>query len=205
MDSEKVILRPATVRDVPAIDRLITHYAQRGIMLFRSHAELYESLREFMVAEAKSGEVVGICALEIVWADLAEVRSLAVDPGWQGRGIGRRLVEAMAEEARRLEVQRLFTLTYEQRFFERLGFAVVDKSALPTKVWSVCIKCPKRHGCDEVAMVRTILEKPAVEERSADEQAELRYEVPTPLQIRGKGLAAKPGVRGPKSGSQLGR
>ncbi len=181
MDSEKVILRPATVRDVPAIDRLITHYAQRGIMLFRSHAELYESLREFMVAEAKSGEVVGICALEIVWADLAEVRSLAVDPGWQGRGIGRRLVEAREEEARRLEVQRLFTLTYVKRFFERLGFAVVDKSALPTKVWSVCIKCPKRHGCDEVAMVRTILEKPAVEERSADEQAELRYEVPTPL------------------------
>jgi amino-acid N-acetyltransferase len=149
-------------------------------MLFRSHAELYESLREFVVAE-DAGEVVGICALEIVWADLAEVRSLAVHPGRQGKGIGRRLVEAVVEEARRLEVQRLFTLTYEQAFFERLGFAVVDKAALPTKVWSVCIKCPKRHGCDEIAMVRTILDAPAVAEAASEEDAALRYDVPTPL------------------------
>jgi amino-acid N-acetyltransferase len=180
MNENSVIVRPATVRDVPAIDRLITPFAERGIMLFRSHAELYESLREFVVAE-DAGEVVGICALEIVWADLAEVRSLAVHPGRQGKGIGRKLVEAVVDEARRLEVQRLFTLTYEQAFFERLGFAVVDKSALPTKVWSVCIKCPKRHGCDEIAMVRTILDAPAVAEAASEEDGALRYDVPTPL------------------------
>lgn len=178
--SASLSIRPATVRDVPAIDRLITLFAERGIMLFRSHAELYESLREFVVAE-QAGALVGICALEIVWADLAEVRSLAVDPAHQGKGIGRLLVEAVAADARRLEVQRLFTLTYEQAFFEKLGFAVVDKSALPTKVWSVCVKCPKRHGCDEIAMVRTLFDAPAVAEPPADQQAELRYEVPTPL------------------------
>jgi amino-acid N-acetyltransferase len=180
MDGKSLVVRAATVRDVPSIDRLITPFAERGIMLFRSHAELYESLREFVVAE-EAGQVVGICALEIVWADLAEVRSLAVHPDHQKKGIGRKLVEAVVEEARRLEVQRLFTLTYEQAFFERLGFVVVDKSALPTKVWSVCIKCPKRHGCDEIAMVRTILDKPAVAETAADEDAALRYDVPTPL------------------------
>lgn len=176
-------IRAATVRDVPAIAALITVYSQRGKMLFRSHAELYEALRDFFVAE-EGGVIVGICALEIVWADLAEVRSLAVDAGHQGKGIGGALVAAVVEEAKRLEVQRVFALTYEQVFFEKLAFKVVDKAALPLKVWSVCIKCPKRDGCDEIAMVRTVMDGPLVAD-DADSHAELRYEVPTPLvQIR---------------------
>jgi amino-acid N-acetyltransferase len=176
-------IRPATVRDVPGIARLIESFSSQGLLLFRPHAELYESIRDFIVAEENS-EILGSVALEIVWADLAEVRSLAVAEGQQNKGIGRGLVAALMEEARRLEIQRIFALTYEQRFFERLGFAVVDKSALPTKVWSVCIKCPKREGCDEIAMVKTLLDKPAVLEEMPEEG---RYEVPTQLQIRGKG------------------
>ncbi len=200
-------IRPATVRDVPAIDRLITFYAQRGIMLFRSHAELYESLREFMVAD-NAGTVVGVGAMEIVWADLAEVRSLAVDPAHQGKGIGRRLVEALEADARRLEVQRLFTLTYEQTFFEKLGFSVVDKSALPTKVWSACVKCPKRHGCDEIAMVRTLLDAPAIAEPPADAHADLHYDVPTPLvqvNVRSRGSTLRPRAACDKACGSAGR
>lgn len=173
-------IRPATVRDVPGIAALITAFAQSGKMLFRSHAELYENLRDFFVAE-QDGAVVGICALEIVWADLAEVRSLAVDEAHHGRGVGSALVGAVVEEARRLEIQRVFALTYEQAFFEKHGFQVVDKAALPSKVWSVCIKCPKRHGCDEIAMVRTLFDRPAVPEENADAHAEVHYDVPTPL------------------------
>jgi len=89
--------------------------------------------------------------------------------------------EAVVVVARRLEIHRVFSLTYEQVFFEKLGFVVVDKSALPLKVWSVCIKCPKRDGCDEIAMVRTVMDRPAVVEAPADTHAELRYDVPTPL------------------------
>lgn len=173
-------IRAATVRDVPGIAGLIEVFAQRGKMLFRSHAELYEAVRDFFVAE-EDGRIVGICALEIVWADLAEVRSLAVDASQQGKGIGKMLVNAVVAEARRLEIHRVFSLTYEQVFFEKLGFVVVDKSALPLKVWSVCIKCPKRDGCDEIAMVRTVMERSAVVEAPADTHAELRYDVPTPL------------------------
>ena len=178
------MIRPATVRDVPSIARLINYYAERGRMLFRSHAELYEVVRDFAVFEtdaAGARQVVGVCALEIVWADLAEVRSLAVDSAHQGKGIGRALVEAVVAEARRLEIQRVFALTYEQRFFEKAGFLVVDKSALPLKVWSDCIKCPKRDGCDEIAVVRTLFEKPAVAEGNPDAISGFRYEVPTPL------------------------
>ena len=158
-------------------------------MLFRSHAELYERVRDFFVAE-DSGSLVGICALEIVWGDLAEVRSLAVAAGQQGRGIGRALVEAVVEEARRLEIQRVFALTYEQIFFEKLGFHLVEKAALPTKVWSTCVKCPKRDGCDEIAMVRTILDRAAVVE-DPEEHLEVRYEVPTPLVQIGKSALGK--------------
>ena len=175
-----MITRPATVRDVPAIAALIALFAQRGQMLFRSHAELYEAVRDFQVAEA-DGTVLGICALEIVWADLAEVRSLAVDPASQRRGIGRALVNAIIEEARRLQIHRVFALTYEEQFFGKLGFVTVDKSALPLKVWSACIKCPKRDGCDEIAMVRTLDENAPPPEDDPNTHAELRYEVPTPL------------------------
>ena len=178
--SDAVTIRQATIADVPGIGKLINGFAERGVMLFRSHAELYETLRDFVVAES-GGAVVGACALEIVWADLAEVRSLAVDGACQGKGVGSRLVTAVEAEAKRLGIQRIFALTYEQRFFERLGFKVVDKSALPLKVWSGCVKCPKRDGCDEIAVVKTVLERPAVREEDPNQHVELRYEVPTPL------------------------
>jgi len=183
-----MLIRPATVLDVPAIAGLISTFAQQGKMLFRSNAELYQSIRDFHVAledHAAGGAVLGVCALEIVWADLAEVRSLAVAPGAQGRGIGKALVNAVAEEARRLQIPRLFALTYEQVFFEKLGFAVVEKSALPLKVWSVCVKCPKRDGCDEIAMVRTILDRASVAD-PLEAHGEFHYDVPTPLVQIGK-------------------
>ena len=176
-----MLIRPATVQDVPAIAGLISTFAQQGKMLFRSHAELYETIRDFHVALGDQNQVVGICALEIVWADLAEVRSLAVDPSAQRKGIGNSLVNAVIEEARRLRIRRVFALTYEEAFFKKLGFQVVDKSALPLKVWSVCIKCPKRDGCDEIAMVRTVLEDVPPAGDLADSHEELRYDVPTPL------------------------
>jgi amino-acid N-acetyltransferase len=78
---------------------------------------------------------------------------LAVQPGFQGQGIGSELLAACIEEARSLELERAFTLTYEQRFFERFGFAIVEKEELPHKVWTDCIKCPKRPACDEIAML----------------------------------------------------
>lgn len=176
-----VIVRSATVRDVPAMARLISTFAERGRMLFRSHAELYETLRDFVIASDPLGQVVGVCALEIVWADLAEVKSLAVAQEHQGRGIGRKLVEAVVAEAQKLEIQKVFALTYEQVFFERIGFRVVDRNALPLKVWSDCIKCPKRDGCDEIAVVRQLFDAPALSEQNPDELSQNRYEVPTPI------------------------
>jgi amino-acid N-acetyltransferase len=91
------------------------------------------------------------------------VRSLAVDDKYRGRGVGSHLVRWCVDEARRLRIRKLMSLTYEQRFFERLGFAVVEKETLPLKVWSDCVRCPKNENCDEIAMVLTLPDVPAPE------------------------------------------
>jgi amino-acid N-acetyltransferase len=157
------MIRPATIHDVPRISEIINSHAELGKMLFKSYAQLYEDLRDFGVCEV-DGEVVGCAALTIIWADLAEIRSLAVDDKFRGKGVGRSLVEWTVSEARRLGIRRLFALTYEQGFFGKLGFEIVTKDSLPLKVWSDCVRCPKRDGCDEIAVVRVLadIEAPLV-------------------------------------------
>jgi len=155
------MLRNATIHDVPEIQAIINSHAELGRMLFKSYAQLYEALRDFAVYE-ENGKILGCAALTIIWADLAEVRSLAVDENQRGKGIGRKLVEWCVAEARRLQIRRLMALTYEQAFFEKLGFEVVDKDSLPLKVWSDCVRCPKRDGCDEIAVVRTLHDVPVI-------------------------------------------
>src|SRR2546430_17195335 len=131
-------------------------------MLFKSYAQLFESLRDFAVYE-ENREVLGCVALSIIWADLTEVRSLAVEQNQRGKGIGSKLVQWCIGEARRLGIRKLMSLTYEQRFFEKLGFEVVPKESLPLKVWSDCVRCPKDEGCDEIAMLRTLADVPVVQ------------------------------------------
>lgn len=145
------MIRKALIPDVRNIHRLLLDYARDGLLLSRSLAELYESLRDFYVYEI-DGRVVGTAALNICWEDLAEVRSLAVHPDFNGRGVGRELVLACLEEARRLGLRRVFALTYKQAFFEKLGFSVIEKSQLPHKIWGDCMKCAKFPDCDEIAL-----------------------------------------------------
>jgi len=158
-------MRPATVHDVPRIAEIISSHAELGKMLFKSFAQLYEDLRDFAVYETDgdSPRVMGCVALTIIWADLAEIRSLAVDESARGQGIGTRLVQWSVDEAHRLQIRRLMALTYEQRFFEKLGFEVVRKESLPLKVWSDCVRCPKNDNCDEIAVVRTLQDIPIIE------------------------------------------
>jgi amino-acid N-acetyltransferase len=145
------MIRKAIIPDVREIHRLLLDYARDGLLLSRSLAELYESVRDFYVFEV-DGKVVGTAALNICWEDLAELRSLAVHPDYNGRGAGKELVQACLDEARRLGIRRVFALTYKQAFFEKLGFAVIEKSQLPHKIWGDCMKCAKFPDCDEIAL-----------------------------------------------------
>ncbi len=146
-----MLIRNARLPDAVPIQKLLMEYVSQGIVLSRSLVEIYQSIREFKVAE-EDGVLIGVCSLHIWWEDLAEVRSLVVLPGREKQGIGSRLVEATLEEARRMGLKRIFALTYKPDFFSRLGFSVVDKSELPQKVWGDCVKCPKFPQCDETAV-----------------------------------------------------
>ncbi len=126
-------IRPARVSDVPGIHEQIQFFADRGLMIRRSMAELYESIREFLVAVDDENRVVGCVALHVFWEDLAEIRCLAVAEQVQGLGIGRRLVDACWELARELEIKSMFALTSAVGFFERCGYQQIDQSELPQR------------------------------------------------------------------------
>ena len=149
-------MRSAKISDVTAINALINSYAERDRMLFRSMADIYENLQTFIVAEFDE-TIVGCCALEVIWADLAEIKSLAIDEAYKGKGIGRGLVVAAVEQAVKLGVPKVFALTLEPVFFEKSGFEIVEKEALPMKVWSDCARCSKQQCCDEIAVIKSVL------------------------------------------------
>ena len=148
-------IRSAKISDVDAINSLVSSYAERDRMLFRSMADIYKNLQAFTVVEA-DGAVVGCCALEVIWSDLAEIKSLAVSDVNKAQGIGRLLVRAAVEQARRIDVPRVFALTLEPEFFEKQGFEIVEKDTLPMKVWSDCARCQKQENCDEIAVLRDV-------------------------------------------------
>ena len=148
-------IRPARVGDVPSIQELIRTFADRKLMIRRSPGELYESIREFFVAVDEDGRVIGCAALHVFWEDLAELKCLAVSEEAQGRGVGRKLVEACWASAADLEIKSVFTLTYVASFFERCGFHQIEKAELPHKIWNECVRCPLFPNCTEIALIRT--------------------------------------------------
>jgi amino-acid N-acetyltransferase len=146
------MIRRAKVTDVPAIHDLVDFYARKGVLLPRTLQELYERVMDFHVCE-QDGQIAGICSLVIYRPDLAEIRSLAVLPTYEGKGIGRAVTEACIAEARALSIKRVFALTHKTAPFERLGFRVVEKIDLPDKIWKDCFKCTKFYHCDEIAVL----------------------------------------------------
>ena len=149
------MIRKAKVTDIKKIQKLISYYAKRDKMLPRSLNELYENIRDFVVY-ADGAKVYGCCALHIDWEDLSEIKSLAVVPSKAGTGIGKKLLEECLKEAKALKIKKVFALTYVPEFFKRLGFNIIDKSELPHKIWSECIKCVYFPGCKEIAMTKEI-------------------------------------------------
>ncbi len=147
-----IVVRRAKLSDIPGIAGVMASYVADGILLPRPVSELFQCVREFFVAE-HDGEIVASAALRVLWRDMGEVRSLAVRQDHHGRGLGAALVDAVVGDARAIGVPRVIALTREVAFFERCGFTVEKREALPRKVWTDCVRCPKRHACDEVAVI----------------------------------------------------
>jgi len=151
------MIRKASIKDIKAIHELLQKYGETGDLLARPLSELYDHVRDFWVfANNRADRVVGFCALQFCWEDLAEIRSLAVHPDHLGKQIGVKLVETALSEAKSFNIKKVFTLTYQPDFFKKFGFAQIDRSELPLKIWSDCIICVKFPDCDETAMLKSL-------------------------------------------------
>jgi amino-acid N-acetyltransferase len=151
-NNNQVTVRDASVADVDGIFRLVNAMAASGRMLRRSKYRIVTMLASFIVAESRNGELAGCGALFPLWTDSAEIVSLAVDPGFQGDGVGKQLVEQLLQRARSLGFPEVITLTYAVDFFSQLGFSVQPKDKFPRKLWRECLECPRLEDCDEIAM-----------------------------------------------------
>lgn len=152
-------IRSARVSDVHGMSALINQYATENVMLARGPQYLYQHIQDYMVVTApfNGEEVVIACgAVHVLWADLAEIRSVAVHPGCKGLGLGRSIVGALIERCALLGIPRAFVFTLVSRFFGNCGFAEYDRELLPPAVWVECSKCPKFYRCDEICMLRAI-------------------------------------------------
>lgn len=151
------MIRKATIKDIKVIHAILSDYGEKGVLLARPLSELYDHVRDFFVFEIpETGGVGGCGALQFCWEDLAEIRSLAVKKEYQGRSIGRFLIESAIAEARAYGIKQLFTLTYRPDFFKKFQFNVIDRAELPLKIWSDCISCVKFPDCDETAMMLSL-------------------------------------------------
>lgn len=151
------MIRKAVLDDVKSIHSLLQIYSAKGELLGRPLSKLYDDLRDFWIFEdPEEKKLVGCCALQFCWEDLAEIRSLAVHPDYTGKGIGSALTERAIQEAVYFKIKDLFTLTYRTGFFKRFDFSVVDKNLLPLKIWADCITCVRFPNCDETAMMKKL-------------------------------------------------
>jgi amino-acid N-acetyltransferase len=133
-------IRRARTSDVVRIQELVEPLVQRRILLGKDAVVFYESVQEFRVAESDDGELIGVGALHVMWRDLAEVRTLAVADSWLGKGVGRSLLARLEEDARELELSRLFCLTFEVGFFERNGFIDMGDETVDPAVYAELVR-----------------------------------------------------------------
>lgn len=150
----RYFLRKARISDVKTIHSILMDCSKQELLLPRSYSDLYSHLRDYyVIAESEGRDILGCCALSIVWENLAEIRSLAIVSSLRGMGWGRKMVESCLSEAITLGIYKVFTLTYQVAFFNKLGFEEISKDVLPQKVWADCLRCPKFPDCDETAMI----------------------------------------------------
>lgn len=147
-----VKIRRARMADCDAIYKLLQHWSRKNKLLARPYSAIYESLRDFFVAEI-DGRIVGTAAMHFVWQDLGELRSVAVDESEHGDKIGQKLVEACIDDAIFAGLEEVFVLTLIPEYFKRFGFELIDPDELPRAIWADCIDCPLYPDCNETPLI----------------------------------------------------
>ncbi|MEV0002402.1 amino-acid N-acetyltransferase [Micromonospora sp. NPDC050980] len=137
---DQVVVRRARTADVRGIRRLVDTYTDDRRLLSKATVTLYEDVQEFRVAVTPDGAVVGCGALHVMWEDLAEIRTVAVDPSCRGHRLGHRIVAELIDAARELGVARIFVLTFETGFFGAFGFREIDGAPVPQPVYEQLLR-----------------------------------------------------------------
>jgi len=148
-------VREAHISDAPGIHTLLTHYSDQELLLPRPESEIVSLIPQFFVIECDQ-QIIACVSIEIFSSELAEVRSLAVDPGFKGQQLGEKLLKRVEDYARRLGLSKMMALTYVEDFFHKYGYETVEMTSLPEKVWRVCVKCPRFHHCDEIPVLKQL-------------------------------------------------
>ena len=146
-------VRMAMLADVPALETLMAPYVATGDLLPRSNYDLCRHIKEYVVAQAPDGDIVGCGSLKIYSRGLGEVAGLAVRADAQGMGVGRVLLESLIAEARAHGLHEVLALTRKPAFFLKVGFTRAEREHFPLKVWADCARCPRQNCCDEIAVV----------------------------------------------------
>jgi amino-acid N-acetyltransferase len=154
-------IQKAILNDTQDIKNLINEYASKDLMLSKTEAQIFDDIWSFYVARENNenaltdnDNLMGCCSLGInsEWGSLGEIKSLAVKEIVQKQGVGKKMVESCIEEARNIGLKKVFTLTYQNNFFEKIGFVEIKKDELPQAVWAECVNCHKFPDCNEIAM-----------------------------------------------------
>ncbi|WP_294179844.1 amino-acid N-acetyltransferase [uncultured Schumannella sp.] len=148
-----LVVRRARTADVPAIDALIAPLVEKRILLGKDRVVFYEAVQEFRVAEA-NGRLVGCGALHVMWEDLGEVRTLAVDDAWRHRRVGHALLDQLETDARELGLSRLFCLTFETEFFGRHGFEAISEGIVSPDVYAELVRSPDEGVAEFLDLAR---------------------------------------------------
>src|ERR1051325_1185858 len=178
-EAARLTIRKAAMRDIAPILDLINGYAAKGIMLPRTEFEMSESIRDFSVATLDD-RLLGCGALHFYTPRVAEIRSLAVCEEAKTKGVGRKLVESLVDEAQEYELDAVFAFTYVENFFEKVGFHVVERGVLPLKAWKDCLRCPKFQACDEIAVLRILRPEHWKDAQPQQRAADEFIQIPTP-------------------------
>ena len=150
-----MILKP-TLQDIPSIQILLKPFIENGIILKRDNDEVASNIRSYIIYK-EDNKILAVGALHIYSVEVGEIRSLAVEPNFQKKGLGRKIVSALEKEAKQLGIKKLLTLTYQKEFFEKMGFNEIPKENVPShKIWSDCIKCPHFPNCNEISLIKSI-------------------------------------------------
>ena len=145
-----------TLRDIPNMQLLVAPEIESGVILLRTDDEVATNIRSYSIA-MDGDKLVGFCALHIHSPGLAEVRSMIIENDYRGKDIGSELVRKVCEEGKRLGLKEVLALTYQQHFFERLGFVEIPKESIPEhKIWADCIKCKYFPVCNEVSLIKAL-------------------------------------------------